>query len=368
MTLSDMDTDSVLASIHEGPLEDPYWTSFLAKLRAVTHAEYASLVLRRADAGYNDINISSSGDQICSQAAFNGSEIAQKLNLAYGSINLNTPYKLEEIFDVNDNRNLEYINYLKGRSIKHATVVRVTDPNDCNCWVTIGRTHADFEPWVPGLITRIAPHLTVAVRTLAALEHERMRANIASYAALRLNFGWLTFDARGCVIDVNAEAEELFRTQPKLRGFIRDQPLSLGHAVQQRTFAEVLAGYAEKKCLSPRAIHLLDDPWLDMLLVPIHYRPVSGGRTPIAVGYVHGGGTTSADRHEPLMQLFGLTSSEARLALVMCQGKSIGEAAVELNLTIETARNYTKKIYAKTGTRGNADLVRTILGSVIALT
>ncbi|PHX98275.1 MAG: chemotaxis protein CheY, partial [Rhodospirillaceae bacterium] len=36
-------------------------------------------------------------------------------------------------------------------------------------------------------------------------------------------------------------------------------------------------------------------------------------------------------------------------------------------LTVETARNYSKKIYAKTGARGHAELVRIILTSVLAI-
>ena len=43
------------------------------------------------------------------------------------------------------------------------------------------------------------------------------------------------------------------------------------------------------------------------------------------------------------------------------------QAAIELGFTIETARNYSKRIYGKTDTRGQADLVRIILASVIAL-
>ena len=69
-----------------------------------------------------------------------------------------------------------------------------------------------------------------------------------------------------------------------------------------------------------------------------------------------------------MKRLFGLTTSEARLAIAMSQGKTITEAAGELNLTTETARNYSKRIYAKTDTRGQADLVRILLASVVALT
>ena len=68
-----------------------------------------------------------------------------------------------------------------------------------------------------------------------------------------------------------------------------------------------------------------------------------------------------------IAQLFGLRPSEARLALALSRGLSIADAAHALGLTLETARNYSKKIYAKTGTRGQSDLVRLILTSVLAL-
>ena len=52
---------------------------------------------------------------------------------------------------------------------------------------------------------------------------------------------------------------------------------------------------------------------------------------------------------------------EAALAEAISHGRSIIEAGAELQLTKETARNYSKRIYAKTGASGQADLVRLLL-------
>ena len=83
--------------------------------------------------------------------------------------------------------------------------------------------------------------------------------------------------------------------------------------------------------------------------------------------YVSGDRRSQADRCDQLVDLFGLLPSEARLAWLLAQATSIAEAAAALGLTIETARNYSKKIYAKTGARGQADLVRIVMTSVLAL-
>jgi DNA-binding CsgD family transcriptional regulator len=116
----------------------------------------------------------------------------------------------------------------------------------------------------------------------------------------------------------------------------------------------------------PRAIVLNREPWLDMLLVPSNVRQAAGP-APALVAYVHSDSWSSADRCAQLGELFDLIPCEARLALALSRGMSIAEAAGELKLTVESARTYSKRIYAKTGARGQADLVRFIHRSVLAI-
>jgi len=87
----------------------------------------------------------------------------------------------------------------------------------------------------------------------------------------------------------------------------------------------------------------------------------------VAIAYLSGDRWSQADRCEQLVELFGLLPSEARLAWAIAQGIPISEAAANLGITVETARNYSKKIYAKTGARGQAELVRIVLTSVLAI-
>ena len=65
-----------------------------------------------------------------------------------------------------------------------------------------------------------------------------------------------------------------------------------------------------------------------------------------------------------LRELHGLSDREAALAEKLSRGETIIEAGRALRLTDETARNYSKRIYAKTGTRGQGDLVREVLGGL----
>jgi DNA-binding CsgD family transcriptional regulator len=85
------------------------------------------------------------------------------------------------------------------------------------------------------------------------------------------------------------------------------------------------------------------------------------------IAFLQGETRFGARRHEQIAELFGLLPSEARLALLISQGASLAEAADKLAITLETARSYSKRIYAKMGVRGQADLVRSILTSVLTL-
>ena len=97
-------------------------------------------------------------------------------------------------------------------------------------------------------------------------------------------------------------------------------------------------------------------------------RTNSGCGKAVAVVYFRGDQSSSADRCQQLIDMFKLTQSEARFAWSIAQGLSIAEAAEKHGLTIESARNYSKKVYAKTGAKGQVDFMRRVLTSVVALT
>ena len=67
---------------------------------------------------------------------------------------------------------------------------------------------------------------------------------------------------------------------------------------------------------------------------------------------------TNKDR---LLQLYGLTRAESRLAAKIAEGRSLDEAAAVLNITTQTARSYLKCILRKTGTKRQVELVRLLL-------
>ncbi len=69
----------------------------------------------------------------------------------------------------------------------------------------------------------------------------------------------------------------------------------------------------------------------------------------------------STSRGDELGQLYGLTPAEVRLALAFLSEASIEFAAARNGLTSGTARQYMKRIFKKTGTRNQAQLMKLLL-------
>lgn len=368
MAITREDETDLLTALHEGALEQPLWSTFLTRLRLRSGADYVSLMFRRADAAPEDVISLFSGKP----SAMGNRDLRSQLSRQgkphpYQKLRLGRVYSIDEMFDADDPADTFFRDdILIPNGWRDMRVIRLGDPNGYNVWLTIARAKADFTGTEAALLSALAPHFAIALRSLAAIERERIRAGIAADAIRRLNFGWLTLDAGGRVVDLDPQAERLLRNTQILVRSARGR-LMASSPDADRALGEALRAFSVSNEGRPRAIHLSDEPWLDMLLVPMRERAISGAVTPVLIAYVHGDERSSADRRDQLAQLFGLTPSEAGLAVALSRGKTIAESAAELNLTIETARNYSKKIYAKTGARGQPDLVRLILASVIAL-
>jgi DNA-binding CsgD family transcriptional regulator len=62
-----------------------------------------------------------------------------------------------------------------------------------------------------------------------------------------------------------------------------------------------------------------------------------------------------------LQELFGLTRAEARVAIRTLNGKGLQGIASDLSVTISTVRIHLQRVFEKTGTHRQAELVRLLL-------
>lgn len=319
----------LLVPLNEGVFEQPMWHTFLARLRQVSGADATAILLT---SGKDTVRLAS-GDT--------GDPAPDGAFMRPGRV-----YSGDEL-EVADS---------------HAIRIVQGDGLSAVLWVKGGESGAS----TAALLLALAPHFSVALRVLAGLERERARSAMSAQAFARLDFGWISLDAKGRIVDSDAQAERMLRESGLLVRGAYHRLVPSDPAVDRQLTA-LLKEFAANSRARPRAINLSHDPWIDILVAPLRLEALAAGKEAVAAIYLRGDRTSSADRAEQLVDLFDLTPSEARMAWSMAQGLSIAEAAEEHGLTIETARNYSKKIYAKTGARGQVDLVRHVLTGVLAL-
>jgi len=64
-----------------------------------------------------------------------------------------------------------------------------------------------------------------------------------------------------------------------------------------------------------------------------------------------------------LSQLFRVTDAQARVAVLLMRGKTVEEVASQLSITQHTARNHLKRLFSKTQTKKQAELVQLLMSS-----
>jgi len=359
----------LLTALIEGSFETPPWSGFLEKLRRATAADYAVLVIyppgRRMDDG---LLLFAGGRQAADVA-----ELYRKC--LYPSDSHRRDWgpadKLLSLVDLrhalNARQSDAYWGLVDWAGIADSRLLRVAEPNGVEAWLVIARKGRDFTDRRTALLTQMTAALQGVLRSYVAAGRDRFRATMSAEAVRRMRCGWFLLDQLGHFLAVDDIGESILERSGVISrsngGKLMVRPARLEREILQ-AIGELAVGTATR----PRAISLSGDPWLDMLLVPARKKLISDTAVPAVIAYVHGDNWRTADRCGQLSDLFALSSSEARLALALCRGRSIAEAATELGLALETARSYSKSIYAKTGTRGMADLVRIVMGSVLTLT
>jgi len=318
MALSRSDEVDLLTVLHEGLHEEPRWATFLARMQRRTRADHVSLIVAQGDL---PVYLSSqwfAGRDVRGQAQ-QLADLAALDPTPYHRLRPGRVYSAMEMIDPDDAGHSRFRrDYLERIGVRFGRFMRVVAPGGLSAWLSVTRAADDFAAADGALLSSLAPHLSIALRTLAELERSRFRAAVADDVLQRAGIGWSALDREGRTLD------------------------SAGAAAD------------------PNKPH-------ERLPVPVPVRPLVASTMPASLQLSRHARPPGQAAAAVLAKQFALTTGEARLAVHLAAGASLHDAAAALGLTIETARTYSKRLFVKTGTHGQPDLVRLVLSSVVVL-
>lgn len=366
MTLLPPGQADLFLPLVEAPGDTRKWDAFLEALVARTQARRGIIIItpQVAATGTPSTIIQRTSARAAEEPALDIETLLALTLPALRTLRPERVYALEELLDHDDPAHREgQSSVLAAHGIRFARLMRVAAGKAGDLSVLLLRTREDFSAGAAALLSAAPPLLRAALSADAALSQERLARGMAEDTLARLGIGQIAFDARAGVIaadDIAESALAILETPDSRTG----RRLALPPAAAER-LEQSCAAFAAAAAHSPppEPVLIAIDERMTLLLRPAGavasahalFRPaaIATLRLPVREDERRGAAV--------LRELYRLSAREAALAEKLSRGELIVEAGRALRLTEETARNYSKRIYARTGSRGQADLVRAIL-------
>ncbi len=234
-----------------------------------------------------------------------------------------------------------------------------------------GRGGGTYEESDKRRVAQIVPHLRRALQLRDRLVEVPLVRHAGCEAFERTGFASLVVDSNGRLLYANAAATTVLRQGDGLHTSgerVRTREATSGErlAMLIRTAAAAAAG---KGSSAGGALAIPRGDRLPLTALVAPFRPAReglGAPLPAAIVFLR-----DPEEVTPssllLRDLFGLTPTEASLAAALAEGKALEAIATAHRISLYTARTHLKSIFAKTGTRRQAELVARLLGSVATL-
>lgn len=211
------------------------------------------------------------------------------------------------------------------------------------------------------VLDQIRPHIARAAAFSARLALERVRAVAEALGMLGLPAAVLGEKYRLLA------ANSLFETL--IPSVFRDQRqrLSLANLAADALLADALARDAGRIAGAVQSIPLPASEGREAMV--LHVLPIRGAAhdvfTSAAAIIIATPVTSGLPPTQQLLEgLFDLTPAEARVARAICAGETVEQIASGLGITRNTVRIHLRRVFAKTGTHRQAELVRLVAGTI----
>jgi len=262
-----------------------------------------------------------------------------------------------------------YLDFLRPRDVRYSIRAVLTSDPEPLSYLSAGRPHASrpFGDAQRRILSAVTPHLIQAVRIQSRLEAIQSGRYAVTGALERLPLAVIFLDRRCRVIEMNQSARRIVEAGDGLR-------LERGVLVALDTRAEVQLQQMIFGAAALDTGRLLQHGGALSLPRPEGRRPLSAMVAPTGVTGIFPASRSArvvvlieepshraAEPTAAFAKEYKLSPAEAGLAARLVSGMSLRQAAAALGISENTVRSHLKRIFAKTGVRRQAELVRRVL-------
>ena len=214
------------------------------------------------------------------------------------------------------------------------------------------------------LIVHIQPHLNRAIHSQFHLIDAQLHGAMYSEAFDRLNIGIVIVGNAQKILVANKLAEAMLREGTVLGTCNRCLAATRGE--EAGTLSAMIAGTisGDRRAGGSTLLHGTGAAPVSVTVTPTasEFRERTGAAA--IVFLVRCDDLRARDLSAALRDLYGLTRTEARIASLLANGRSIREIGDELELAYETVRSVVKSVFAKTGVRRQGELVARVNAAI----
>ncbi|MDS9469415.1 hypothetical protein RGQ15_17770 [Paracoccus sp. MBLB3053] len=220
--------------------------------------------------------------------------------------------------------------------------------------IVLSRQGQDFRAIDGVHLSELAPFVSQAVQIWQDLSLERARALRERRMNVDLGAGWVIFSPLGNVLDIAPQARVWLEDVDGVR-LRAGGRLEFHNGETALEFRRAIAAVQSPETATV-TVALSDDPRMELRLrAGLH----EGEK--IITGSIRLAQFARSLDARNVANSLDLSHSEARLAILLCDGFSLQEAAAELGWTSETARSCSKQIFARMGVTGQGGVLRRML-------
>lgn len=354
-------------AIYAAAIEPAKWPDALAVLARVCGADSAS---------YNRQHVTRSvgtrttfGYEFAGKPRYYDDGFATRNPLFRGLLDqpVDVPYPHQALVDDKSFRRGVYFNgYCRPNGLHNMAGLIIARRGQMTEWISINRGPGGY-PYERGQLdglARLASHLRCASETSRRLAEAHAARTAWEAAVDLLHFGLVLLDECGRVVFANQAARRLdaARDGVTLRRDGVTAP-AVG-CVLARAIVEAADGTGEgvregaRLALPRRATPVP----LSAIVFPLPRESTTQWPgTPSVLLLISDPAQPPSPDADTIKTAFGLTDREAEIAVLLCSGHRLDDAAAQLGIGRETARTHLAHTLGKTGTERQADLVRLLV-------